>query len=124
MGAGWYFEVLGGFGYRSCGIVGLLPQKLLLAMDFFPSFLPLVEQAGCFRQRIHPCARGLYLLHLLEVCFTLGRLGLFRKALLYCLLGFMPLGSLVAQVFMPRSEERRVGKECVSTCRTRWAPDH
>src|SRR3546814_11125180 len=24
----------------------------------------------------------------------------------------------------PRSEERRVGKECVSTCRSRWAPDH
>src|SRR3546814_17246137 len=23
-----------------------------------------------------------------------------------------------------RSEERRVGKECVSTCRTRWAPYH
>src|SRR3546814_14801911 len=23
-----------------------------------------------------------------------------------------------------RSEERRVGKECVSTCRYRWAPDH
>src|SRR3546814_16721897 len=23
-----------------------------------------------------------------------------------------------------RSEERRVGKECVSTCRSRWAPDH
>src|SRR3546814_14851236 len=22
------------------------------------------------------------------------------------------------------SEERRVGKECVSTCRSRWAPDH
>src|SRR3546814_15083306 len=22
-----------------------------------------------------------------------------------------------------RSEERRVGKECVSTCRARWAPD-
>src|SRR3546814_2664819 len=24
----------------------------------------------------------------------------------------------------PRSEERRVGKECVSTCRSRWAPYH
>src|SRR3546814_12342328 len=24
----------------------------------------------------------------------------------------------------PRSEERRVGKECVSTCRSRWSPDH
>src|SRR3546814_18466147 len=23
-----------------------------------------------------------------------------------------------------RSEERRVGTECVSTCRTRWLPDH
>src|SRR3546814_11277771 len=23
-----------------------------------------------------------------------------------------------------RSEERRVGKECVSTCRSRWTPDH
>src|SRR3546814_13112238 len=24
----------------------------------------------------------------------------------------------------PRSEERRVGKECVSTCRSRWAREH
>src|SRR3546814_16357943 len=23
-----------------------------------------------------------------------------------------------------RSEERRVGKECVSTCRSRWSPDN
>src|SRR3546814_14242621 len=26
--------------------------------------------------------------------------------------------------FYPRSEERRVGKECVSTCRSRWSPYH
>src|SRR3546814_6681182 len=27
--------------------------------------------------------------------------------------------------FIPaRSEERRVGKECVSTCRSRWSPYH
>src|SRR3546814_8414706 len=26
--------------------------------------------------------------------------------------------------FEARSEERRVGKECVSTCRSRWSPDH
>ena len=25
---------------------------------------------------------------------------------------------------MMRSEERRVGKECVSTCRSRWSPYH
>src|SRR3546814_18268373 len=26
--------------------------------------------------------------------------------------------------FFGRSEERRVGKECVSTCRSRWSPYH
>src|SRR3546814_13541539 len=26
--------------------------------------------------------------------------------------------------FYERSEERRVGKECVSTCRSRWSPYH
>src|SRR3546814_21182589 len=25
---------------------------------------------------------------------------------------------------LQRSEERRVGKECVSTCRSRWSPSH
>src|SRR3546814_2965881 len=29
-----------------------------------------------------------------------------------------------AQVLPARSEERRVGKECVSTCRSRWSPYH
>src|SRR3546814_8653181 len=32
---------------------------------------------------------------------------------------------LVGRMAMhPRSEARRVGKECVSTCRSRWSPDH
>src|SRR3546814_20748298 len=29
-----------------------------------------------------------------------------------------------AQNTFDRSEERRVGKECVSTCRSRWSPYH
>src|SRR3546814_1115778 len=28
------------------------------------------------------------------------------------------------QEYIHRSEERRVGKECVSTCRSRWSPSH
>ena len=28
------------------------------------------------------------------------------------------------RLFAKRSEERRVGKECVSTCRSRWSPYH
>src|SRR3546814_5821784 len=30
----------------------------------------------------------------------------------------------VEQTDRQRSEERRVGKECVSTCRSRWSPYH
>src|SRR3546814_4259761 len=35
-------------------------------------------------------------------------------------LGFQPREAFSEQ----RSEERRVGKECVSTCRSRWSPYH
>src|SRR3546814_20238500 len=43
----------------------------------------------------------------------------------------IPFGSyLIAEhlhcsgILAARSEERRVGKECVSTCRSRWSPYH
>src|SRR3546814_12509840 len=32
--------------------------------------------------------------------------------------------SRVSALFWTRSEERRVGKECVSTCRSRWEPSN
>src|SRR3546814_17364496 len=32
--------------------------------------------------------------------------------------------ALLDDWYLHRSEERRVGKECVSTCRSRWSPDH
>src|SRR3546814_15580765 len=34
------------------------------------------------------------------------------------------LQSFHTRIDRERSEERRVGKECVSTCRTRWSPYH
>src|SRR3546814_12784428 len=33
-------------------------------------------------------------------------------------------GSCQSNYAGPRSEERRVGKECVSTCRSRWSPSY
>src|SRR3546814_21161437 len=35
--------------------------------------------------------------------------------------GRIGLGEIIVA---PRSEESRVGKECVNTCRTRWSPSH
>src|SRR3546814_19885122 len=38
--------------------------------------------------------------------------------------GEAPARLAVPDAWRMRSEERRVGKECVSTCRSRWAPYH
>src|SRR3546814_2190809 len=35
-----------------------------------------------------------------------------------------PCPCIRARLRRRRSEERRVGKECVSTCRSRWSPYH
>src|SRR3546814_16674 len=35
-----------------------------------------------------------------------------------------PSISEATDIYFCRSEERRVGKECVSTCRSRWSPYH
>src|SRR3546814_20201746 len=56
------------------------------------------------------------------------RMPMFITVLAYWGLG-MPLGAGLAFGFGwgaqgMRSEERRVGKECVSTCRSRWSPAH
>src|SRR3546814_14651214 len=38
------------------------------------------------------------------------------------ILSAIPLS--IGGAFFGRSEERRVGKECVSTCRSGWSPEH
>src|SRR3546814_1307110 len=38
---------------------------------------------------------------------------------------YTPMMIMMPSIAWPvRSEERRVGKECVSTCRSRWSPYH
>src|SRR3546814_18915558 len=51
-----------------------------------------------------------------------------KPALLFSLLVPVFLGGCTEGMrgfsLSERSEERRVGKECVSTCRSRWSPHH
>src|SRR3546814_4241563 len=39
-------------------------------------------------------------------------------------IGLQIIGNYFDEGRLLRSEERRVGKECVSTCRSRWSPEH
>src|SRR3546814_12398010 len=68
--------------------------------DFLPAALEVVERP------VSPTAR----------VTAWALLGLLAAALLWLALGRVDV--------VARSEERRVGKECVSTCRSRWVPDH
>src|SRR3546814_4204846 len=45
-------------------------------------------------------------------------------ALAHAAKGRVDLGDLGDRAATQRSEARRVGKECVSTCRSRWSPYH
>src|SRR3546814_1052034 len=54
------------------------------------------------------------------ITFTYG-IGLTAKTLAVIMLA---LPVIVLNCYKEGSEERRVGKECVSTCRSRWSPYH
>src|SRR3546814_15006786 len=70
-----------------------------------------VEQRQVFRCPVEPFA--------LRWVFVLGEGG--AVSLEDVLPG---VSCLLEDCFSGRSEERRVGKECVSTCRSRWSPYH
>src|SRR3546814_19902681 len=79
-----------------------------------------VEQAG--RAGLDPRTRELFVAAIgLEASF--GHLGqeFDREGFVAGEIGHAPRLGGVGNI---RSEERRVGKECVSTCRSRWSPYH
>src|SRR3546814_10979302 len=92
--------------------------------------------------QLYDTARTDYGMSIKDASFQLGRLGLFQFVPLAVL---TPVAGWAADRFERRrvaifsnlidlliaatlgwfrSEERRVGKECVSTCRSRWSPYH
>src|SRR3546814_19893339 len=56
-----------------------------------------------------------------------GKLIIFSDGLDVEIQGSSPTGVDIEKIYRPfhgRSEERRVGKECVITCRSRWSLNH
>src|SRR3546814_16198751 len=68
---------------------------------------------------------GLLMLGLIVVIIMLGfptAFTLMGMRVMFTYLAYRGMGPQIA--IEQRSEERRVGKECVSTCRSRWSPYH
>src|SRR3546814_1785315 len=58
---------------------------------------------------------GCYLSGGIDSCSMLGMAAAMQQS---------PVKAFTISFDNKRSEERRVGKECVSTCRYRWSPSH
>src|SRR3546814_12468273 len=79
------------------------------------------DAAGQLADRLHLLSLTQRLLNLLPLGDRFGNPGLQRLVEI----PQRPLGLMaIGDVDRHRSEERRVGKECVSTCRYRWSPYH
>src|SRR3546814_18591007 len=85
-------------------------RRVLVPGPAFPRDLPLNvgRKNGCASD--HPALRGT---------------GCLRAVLPFCEIdGHLPKLLCNQLVATARSEERPVGKVCVSTCHARWSPDH
>src|SRR3546814_12320135 len=70
------------------------------------------------------CSRTLSRLFVMQTGLTFGRWRE-RARVLAAVKGLSERRSVTELAYeLGRSDERRVGKECVSTCRSRWSPYH
>src|SRR3546814_11859134 len=80
------------------------------------------QEHGCLLgdlfEQIAPAGVGCLDQAQLPVAFPFLHAKFAEAGLLKIVIGLVPAQE------MARSEERRVGKECVSTCRSRWSPSH
>src|SRR3546814_14964010 len=94
---------------------GGLPLTLLLALIGIAAAFPLSIVLALGRRSNMPVIRAMCVVY---IEFIRG----------VPLISLLFMASFMLPLFLPegvsRSEERRVGKECVSTCRSRWSPYH
>src|SRR3546814_3499888 len=99
-------------------------QFFLIIIFFF------FKQKTAYEMRISDwssdvCSSDLYPLLKAEFTLSFAQIGLITLTYQFSASLLQPLiGLYTDRRPQPRSEERRVGKECVSTCRSRWSPYH
>src|SRR3546814_15535603 len=82
---------------------------------------------GCGRRKVERLETARLLIATAEAGRLRGSLPSERRYLEQVELGIVEVRGVLRGISLgqrARSEERRGGKECVSTCRSRWSPDH
>src|SRR3546814_3105593 len=112
------FVVWGGPVGMCIGFRGAVVVCWSVAVDYVGCFIFFCKQKTAYEVLISDWSSDVCSSDLLEVqpaeCVFLDDLGINLK----------PAAALGMKTIKVRSEERRVGKECVSTCRSRWSPYH
>src|SRR3546814_20804889 len=96
---------------------GMRFERRLLA-DVALVLLPSLLLIGWLLWQRPELGTGLWMAVGLVALVTLGLVSRLRERVVF------PLYTLSHLLEALRSEERRVGTECVSTCRSRWSPYH
>src|SRR3546814_9588451 len=96
----------------------------VVVLLFFFFFSSMRRHTGCaLVTGVQTCALPISCLDGYNVCvFAYGQTGSGKT---FTMTGSPELQGLTPRTIQTlRSEERRVGNECVSTCRSRWSPYH
>src|SRR3546814_2575839 len=102
----------------------LLLEFDIICFLIFLSFFFFFKQKTAYEMRISDWSSDVCSSDLLDRCFAFES---FIENIVSSLLRFLnDRGRIGLHALRQagRSEERRVGKECVSTCRSRWSPYH
>src|SRR3546814_13655244 len=94
---------------------------------FRPALAASVEAVGSTGGQLMPPVMGaaaFLMAEYLQISYGEVMLAAITPALLYYAALFIQVDLEARRLDIARSEERRVGKECVSTCRSRWSPYH
>src|SRR3546814_2982835 len=102
------------YSRNGCKVVDILSGVVNILLDFYVFFF--FKQKTAYEMRISDWSSDVCSSDL-SIWSEIRTLGMF-------VFSSCPGESRGVQSGAPRSEERRVGKECVSTCRSRWSPYH